>query len=107
MKIIKLNSFFTFLISMLFIGFVVLLPIVLLQVVWNETIGNSYDYLVISLWQALILWLIVLTILNIFGLFKFEFKIQSIGQDKDTIEKTIEELTKNPPEKTSEPNRKD
>ena len=103
MKIIKLNSFTTFLISMLIIGFLILLPIVLIQALWNQTLGNTYDHLIINFWQSLILWLIVLTILNIVGLFKFEFIVETKNQDKDTIKKTIEELTKN----TNELDRKD
>lgn len=107
MKIIKLNSFSTFLISMLVIGFVILLPIVLIQVAWNETIGNVYDYLTINFWQAFILWLIVLTILNIAGLFKFKIIFDTKDQDEDTIRNSIESLTANTEEKAKDLDHKD
>lgn len=82
MKIIKLNSFSTFLIGILIIGAVIFLPILVIELLWNTTIGKTYDYLIINTWQALILWLIVLTLLNILGVFKFEFAIEKIDKER-------------------------
>lgn len=92
MKIYKLNSLTTFLFIFLAIGFVIFLPIVLIEALWNSTVGVTYPDIVISFWQALILWLVVLVTLNILGLFKFEFVIEAHNRNtkKDhKDEKTI------------------
>lgn len=91
MKILKLNSFTTFLVSITIIGLVIFLPIVIIESAWNSTIGKVYDFMEINFWQALILWLIVLTILNILGIFRFEFAIETTDSlDKEKIKKKIE-----------------
>ena len=102
MKIYKLSSFTTFLLSMLIIGLVVFLPIVLIQNIWNVTIGKTYTDITINFWQALILWFIVLTILNILGIFKFEFAVET-GEniDKELLKKKLEDI-KNLQNKTEE-----
>lgn len=91
MKIYKLNSFSTFLMSLFIIGLVIFLPIFLIEFLWNSTLGKTYDYLLINTWQALILWLIVLTLLNILGIFKFEFAVEKI--DKEHLKNKLEEIT--------------
>lgn len=77
MKIYKLNSFITFLFSVLILGLVVFFPIMLIEVLWNSTIGKTYSDIAIDFWQAFILWLIVLTFLNILGIFRFEFAVET------------------------------
>ena len=92
MKIYKISSFTTFLFSLVIIGLVVFLPIVLIQNIWNVTIGKTYTDITINFWQALILWLIVLITLNILGIFKFEFAVET-GEniDKELLKKKLEE----------------
>ena len=93
MKIYKLNSLTTFLFTSTIISFVVFLPIVLIETLWNSTIGKAYTDININFWQALILWLIVLVILNIFGAFKFEFAIEAADSfDKELLKKKLEGL---------------
>ena len=94
MKIYKLNSITTFLFSLLILGLVVFLPIALIETLWNSTIGKNYADTVINFWQALILWLVVVTVLNILGLFKFEFAVES-GEnlDKELLKKKLESLS--------------
>ena len=77
MKIYKLNSVTTMLFIFLIIGLVVLLPVVFIEALWNSTIGRTYTDITINFWQALILWLVVLVSLNILGLFKFEFAVET------------------------------
>lgn len=102
MKIYKLNSLTTFLFAFLIIGLVAFLPIVLIEALWNGTIGRTYTDITIDFWQALILWLVVLVLLGILGLFKFEFAIQTHESfDKDFLKKKLESL-QNPQNKTKE-----
>ena len=91
----KLNSLTTFLFAVLIIGFVVFLPIVLIEALWNSTIAKTYTDISIDFWQALILWLIVLVTLNILGIFKFEFAIETQESfDKELLKKKIQNLQK-------------
>ena len=92
MKIYKISSFTTFLFSLVIIGLVVFLPIVLIQNIWNVTIGKTYTDITINFWQALILWLIILITLSILGIFKFEFAVET-GEniDKELLKKKLEE----------------
>lgn len=93
MKIYKLSSLTTLFLSLVIIGLVVFLPIVLIETLWNSTIGKTYTDIAINFWQALILWLIVLVALNIIGLFKFEFAVEAIDAlDKESIKEKINSL---------------
>lgn len=93
MKIFKLNSSSTILLGSVIIGFIVFLPIALIETIWNSTIGKVYSDINIDFWQALILWLVVLVLLYIVGVFKFEFAIERIDSpDQDSIKKKLEEL---------------
>src|SRR3989338_8646011 len=87
MKIYKVNSLTTILFAFLTAGLVLFLPIVLIEALWNGTIGKTYTDISINLWQALILWLIVLVLLNILGVFKFEFAVETL--DKELIKKKL------------------
>jgi hypothetical protein len=89
MKTIKINSLATILFIFLIFGVAFLLPIVLIETLWNSTVANSFNA-TINLWQALILWLMVLVILNIIGVFKFEFAVEAI--DEEAIKKKIDGL---------------
>ena len=101
MKIYKINSFTTFLFTFLIIGLVIFLPIVLIELLWNSTIGRTYDQININFWQALILWLIVLVSLYILGVFKFEFAIETVDTfDKELLRKKLENLQNKPEEKS-------
>lgn len=101
MKIYKLNSLTTLLISFIVIGLVFFLPVVLTEALWNSTIGKTYSDITIDFWQALILWLVVLVILNILGIFKFEFAVETGDTfDKEKIKKKLESLQKSPSEKS-------
>ena len=100
MKIYKINSLTTILFGFLIICFIVFLPIILIEVLWNTTIAKSYSDFTIDFWQALILWLVVLVSLNIIGIFKFEFAVETI--DTFDIKKKLESLNK--PEEKSEIN---
>ena len=93
MKIYKLNSLTTFLFSVLIIGLIVFLPIALIETLWNTTIGKTYSDITIDFWQALILWLIILVILNLLGVFKFEFAVET-GEnfDKNMLRKKLDSL---------------
>ncbi len=93
MKMYKINSFTTFLFSILVIGVVVFLPITFIELLWNHTIGKNYVDLAIDFWQSLILWLVVLVLLNILGLFKFEFAVQT-GEtiDNELLRKKLDSL---------------
>ena len=93
MKMYKINSFTTFLFSILIIGVVVFLPIVFIELLWNHTIGKNYIDLTIDFWQSLILWLSALVMLNILGIFKFEFAIQT-GEtiDNELLRKKLDGL---------------
>ena len=89
----KLNSLTTILFGFLIICFVVFLPIIFIEALWNTTIAKSYNDFSINFWQALILWLIVLVSLNIFGIFKFEFAIETADTfDKESLQKKLETL---------------
>ena len=93
MKIYKLNSFTTFFFIVMFIGLVVFIPIFVIQIVWNGTVGETYTHMTIDFWQSLILWLIALVILNILGFFKFEFAVESNDtSEKTMIKKKIQEM---------------
>ena len=93
MKMYKLNSLTTFLISVLIVALVAFLPISLIESLWNSTVGKTYPDIIISFWQALILWLMVLTILNILGIFKLEFAVETGNSlDKKTLKKKLESL---------------
>ena len=93
MKIYKLNSLTTFLFILFIIGLVIFVPIVLIELLWNSTVGKTYSDVSINFWQALILWLIVLVTLNILGVFKFEFAIETKDTlDKDLLKKKIQNL---------------
>lgn len=100
MKIYKINSLTTILFGFLIICFVVFLPIIFIEALWNATVAKSYADFAINFWQALILWLIVLVSLNIIGIFKFEFAIESVDTfDKDLLKKKIEGLKNKSEEK--------
>ena len=86
MKIYKFNSLTTFLFASLIIGLVVFLPIAFIEALWNSTLGKTYPNIVIDFWQALILWLIVLVVLNILGIFKFEFVIDLKNKPQESHE---------------------
>lgn len=99
MKIYKLNSFTTFLFSLLILCLVVFFPIMLIEVLWNSTIGKTYPDIMIDFWQALILWLIVLTFLNILGIFRFEFAVETgKSLDKELLKKEQAKTDKKPKE---------
>ena len=105
MKIYKINSFTTFLFSFLILGLVVFLPIALIELLWNNTLAKTYDQLTINFWQALILWLIVLVLLNILGIFKFEFAVEKADTfDKELLRKKLEKMN-NLEEKQENPNK--
>ena len=103
MKIYKINSLTTILFGFLVICFIVFLPIIFIEALWNATVAKSYSDFTIGLWQALILWLIVLVSLNIIGIFKFEFAIETTDTfDKELLKKKLENLqnkTEENPEK--------
>lgn len=104
MKIYKLNSLTTILFGFFIICFVVFLPIIFIEVLWNTTIAKSYSEFTIDFWQALILWLIVLVLLNLIGIFKFEFAVETADTfDKDILKKKLESLQNKPEEKKEEP----
>lgn len=101
MKIVKINSLTTILFILLISSLTCILPIALIETLWNTTIAKSFD-ININLWQALILWLAILVILNIIGVFKFEFAVESIDDlDKEAMKKKLEAL-KNKIEETGE-----
>ncbi len=89
MKMYKINSLTTILFIFLISSLVLILPMVLIETLWNSTIAKSFN-IAIDLWQALILWLMVLVTLNIFGLFKFEFAVETV--DEDSLKHKIEKL---------------
>ena len=88
----KINSLTTILFGFLIICFIVFLPIILIEALWNTTIAKSYSDFTIDFWQALILWLVVLVSLNIIGIFKFEFAVETA--DTFDIKKKLESLNK-------------
>ncbi len=93
MKIYKLNSLTTFLFAFLIIGIVVFLPIVLIEALWNSTVAKTYADISIDFWQALILWLIVLVVLNVLGLFKFEFAVERHeALDKELLKNKLKDV---------------
>lgn len=101
MKIYKINSLTTILFGFFIICFIVFLPIVFIESLWNSTIAKSYSDFAINFWQALILWLIVLVSLNIVGVFKFEFAVETTDTfDKDILKKKLEGLQNKPEEKS-------
>ena len=96
MKIYKVNSLTTLLFAFVILGFLVFLPIILIETIWNSAIGKTYTDFSINFWQALILWLVVLVILNIIGLFKFEFAVETGNHlDKELLKKKLEYLKSN------------
>ncbi len=96
MKMYKINSFTTFLFSFLVIGFVVFLPIVFIELLWNSTIGKNFSDITIDFWQGLILWLIVLVLLNILGIFKFEFAVQTNDSfDNEILKQKLDSMKSN------------
>ena len=100
MKIYKINSLTTILFGFLIICFVVFLPIIFIEALWNATVAKSYVDFTIDFWQSLILWLMVLVLLNIIGIFKFEFAIEAADVfDKDILKKKLEGLQNKPEEK--------
>lgn len=92
MKIYKINSLATILLTFLIFSLVALLPISLIEALWNGTIGKSFTDISINFWQALILWLMVLVVLNIIGIFKFEFAVEDIKDLSNKIEQTKVEV---------------
>ncbi len=93
MKIYKVNSLTTILFGFFIICFIVFLPIIFIETLWNATVAKSYTDFTIDFWQALILWLIVLVSLNILGIFKFEFAVETADTfDKDLLKKKLESL---------------
>lgn len=108
MKIYKLNSLTTFLFAFLAIGLVVLLPIVLIELLWNSTVAKTYVDISIDFWQALILWLIVLVMLNISGLFKFEFAVEAHETlDKERLKNKLKDLQSKSNENSEDDSKKD
>ena len=90
MKIYKLNSLTTILFGFLIICLIVFLPIIFIEALWNSTVAKSYSNFTIDFWQALILWLIALVALNIIGIFKFEFAVETTDTfDKDILTKKL------------------
>ena len=93
----KLNSLTTILFGFLAICLIVFLPIIFIEALWNVTVAKSYNDFTINFWQALILWLMVLVLLNIIGIFKFEFAIETADTfDKDILKKKLEGLQGKP-----------
>lgn len=93
MKIYKLNSLTTLFFTLAIVGFTFFIPIVLVEALWNSTVGKTYTDICINFWQALILWLIFLVVLNIIGIFKFEFAVETADSlDKELVKKKLEEL---------------
>ena len=93
MKIYKIDSLTTILFTFLIFSLVALLPISLIEAFWNGTIGKSFTDISINFWQALILWLMVLVVLNIIGIFKFEFAVESRESfDKELIKQKIQDI---------------
>ena len=90
MKIYKINSLTTIFFAFLLFGLVVFLPIVFIEALWNSTVGKSFTDITINFWQAFILWLMVLVTLNIIGIFKFEFAVESF--DKELIKQKIQDI---------------
>ena len=105
MKLYKINSLTTILFMFLIFALVVPLPIVLIEALWNGTVGKSFTDININFWQALILWLMLLVTLSILGVFKFEFAVES-GEsfDKELIKQKIQDKlkTENKPNKDEE-----
>ena len=100
MKIYKINSLTTILFGFSIIFFIVFLPIIFIESLWNTTIAKSYSDFTIDFWQALILWLIVLVLLNLIGIFKFEFAIETADVfDKELLKKKLEGLQNKPEDK--------
>ena len=100
MKIYKVNSLTTILFGFLIICFIVFLPIIFIEALWNATVAKSYSDFNINFWQALILWLMVLVSLNILGIFKFEFGVETTDTfDKDILKKKLKGLQNKPEEK--------
>ena len=95
MKLYKINSLTTVLFMFLIFALVVPLPIVLIEALWNGTVGKSFTDITINFWQALILWLMLLVALSILGVFKFEFAVES-GEsfDKELIKQKIQDKLK-------------
>ena len=101
MKIYKVNSLTTILFGFLIICFIVFLPIIFIEALWNATVAKSYSDFTINFWQALILWLMVLVSLNIIGIFKFEFAIETADSfSGDLLKKKLEGLQKKSEEKS-------
>ena len=68
-------------------------PTMLIEALWNTTVGKAYSDFSINFWQAAILWLVFIVTLHIVGIFKFEFaveKIDSIENIKGNPEKKLE-----------------
>ena len=102
MKIYKLNSLTTLFFTLTIVGLVFFMPIVLIEALWNSTLGKTYANINIDFWQALILWLIFIVVLNILGVFKFEFAVEATDSfDKELVKKKLEDL-KNLQNKTQE-----
>lgn len=100
MKVYKLNSFKTLLIILSIVGLGMFLPVFIIELLWNSTIGEIYQDLIINSWQALILWLIGIIVIYLSGLFKFEVAVESFDNiDTELIKKKVEELK----QKSAEP----
>ena len=97
MKIYKINSLTTILFGFFIVCFIVFLPIIFIESLWNATVAKSYIDFTIDFWQALILWLVVLVLLNLIGIFKFEFAVETADTfDKDLLKKKLEGLQNKP-----------
>ena len=108
MKIYKFNSLTTLIFSTFILGLVVFLPIVLIETLWNSTVGRTYTNITIDFWQALILWLVLLVVLYIFGLFKFEFAIEKHeGLNNELLKKQLQNLQTKTDKKTEISENKD
>ena len=96
----KLNSLTTILFGFLIICLIVFLPIIFIEAFWNSTIAKSYTDFTIDFWQSLILWSMILLSLNLLGLFKFEFAVETTDTfDKELLKKKLEGLQNKPSEK--------
>lgn len=102
MKLIKVNPITSFILSIAIAFFAFLLPIIVIQALWNSTVAVNNHYLEINYWQSLILWFVVLTLIHISGIFKFEIAVESKNFDEELLKRKIEEIKKKSLEKELE-----
>lgn len=78
MKIFKIN-FFWILVATIVLSVVVLLPSLMIQSLWNSLFENHIETnLMISVWQAALLWGALLTAIYMSGLIKFKLDVKTL-----------------------------